>query len=107
MAGKDDVIVSRAADRMLIEHVRFLANVSIPAANRMADEFEALLQTLEENPYLFSIDEDFRLPDGVYRRALFARWYKVLFLIEGQNVYVDAVLDCRRDNSGGVMHTRT
>ena len=92
---------------MLIEHVRFLANVSIPAANRMADEFEALLQTLEENPYLFPLDEDYRLPDGVYRKALFGRWYKTLFLIEKQNVYVDAVLDCRQDNSDVVRHIRT
>lgn len=33
------VIVSQRADEMLVKHARFLAQVSVPAATRIADEF--------------------------------------------------------------------
>ena len=34
-----EVIVSRKADEMLVSHVRFLAQVSIPAAKVLRNEF--------------------------------------------------------------------
>lgn len=96
---KYSVIVSRSADEMLIRHARFLARVSIPAAKRMVGEFQSLLDALENNPLQFPTDDDYNLPPGVYRKALFCKWYKALFSVEGTSVYLDAVLDCRQDNS--------
>lgn len=84
---------------MLIRHAGFLARVSIPAAKRMVREFQSLLDDLENNPLQFPVDGDYNLPPGVYRKALFCKWYKALFFVEGAKVYLDAVLDCRQDNS--------
>lgn len=92
------VIVSRRADEMLIRHARFLAQVRVSAAKRMTAEFAKVLDTLEQNPFQFPAETDYNLPDGAYRKALFSKWYKVIFSVSGDTVYLDAVLDCRQDN---------
>lgn len=93
------VIVSRRADAMLISHVRFLANVSVPASKGLVKEFEKILDALEDNPFQFPAETEYELPPGLYRKALFCKRYKALFTVEEQIVYLDAVLDCRQDNS--------
>lgn len=90
------VIVSRQADAGLIKCARFLAQVSIPAAQKMIEQFESIVDRLEDNPFQFPVDEDENLPSGVYRKALFAVWYKVLFTVDGSTVFLDAVVDMRQ-----------
>lgn len=97
--GKYTVIVSRRADEMLIRHARFLAQVRVSAARRMVTEFEKVLDTLEQSPFQFPMETDYNLPDGAYRKALFSKWYKAIFSVSGDTVYLDAVLDCRQDNA--------
>ena len=96
--AKYNVIVAERADKMLVRHARFLAKASKPAALRLADGFEALLRELGDNPYQFPAETDANLPKGLYRKALFCKWYKAVFIVENQNVYLDAVLDCRQDS---------
>ena len=69
------VIVSQRADEMLVKHARFLAQVSVSAATRMADEFEQILDTLERNPFQFPIEDACDIPQG-FRKALFCKRYK-------------------------------
>lgn len=97
--GKYTVTVSRRADAMLVRHTRFLANVSVPAARGLTTEFEKVLDALEDNPFQFPVETEYELPPGQYRKALFCKRYKALFFVEGKRVYLDAVLDCRQDNS--------
>ena len=97
--SKYTVIVSRRADEMLIRHARFLAQVRVSAARRMAAEFAKVLDILEENPFQFPVETDYDLPEGAYRKALFSKWYKAIFSVSGNTVYLDAVLDCRQENS--------
>lgn len=97
--GKYTVIVSRRADAMLVRHAQFLANVSVPAAKGLAVDFGKILDALEENPFQFPVETEYELPPGQFRKALFCKRYKALFCVEGENVYLDAVLDCRQDNS--------
>lgn len=97
--GKYTVIVSRRADEMLIRHARFLAQVRVSAAKRMAAEFSEILDTLEENPFLFPRETDYDLPGETYRKALFSKWYKAIFSVSEDTVYLDAVLDCRQENA--------
>ena len=92
------VVVSERADRMLVQHARFLARVSENAALRMTDAFEDVLDALESNPFQFPVETDYNLPAGRYRKALFAKWFKALFSVDGKTVYLDMVLDCRQDN---------
>lgn len=94
------VIVSQRVEEMLVEHARFLAQVSVPAAKRLADEFETVLDTLEKNPFQFPPEDGYGLPSG-FRKALFCKWYKAVFSVDTKKseVYLDAVLDCRQDPS--------
>lgn len=97
--GKYTVIVSKRADTMLVRHARFLANVSVPAAKGLTKDFSKVLNALEDNPFQFPVETEYELPPGQYRKALFCKRYKALFSVEGDTVYLDAVLDCRQDNA--------
>lgn len=98
MKKRYEIIVSRRAEQMLTSHICFLARVSIKAARRLRKEYADTLDALEDNPYQFPIEEDIDLPDE-YHKALFGKRYKVVFYVEDKTVYLDAVLDCRMDNS--------
>ena len=94
------VIVSRRADEILIRHARFLAQVRVSAARQMTAECAKVIDALEKNPFQFPPELDYNLPDGAYRKALFSKWYKAIFSVAENTVYLDAVLDCRQDNRG-------
>lgn len=99
MMKRYEVIVSGRAEQMLLGHVGFLARVSVKAARRLRDSFAALLDELEENPFQFPAADSPDLPDE-YRKALFGKRYQAVFCVNGETVFLDAVLDCRMDNSG-------
>lgn len=90
------VIAASRVDGQLLRHIRFLAQVSVPAAKRFRKEYAEILERLEEDPFQFPPETDLNLPENVYRKALFAKWYKALFLVEKDKVYLDAVVDCRQ-----------
>ena len=90
------VIVSRRVSGNMLEHMTFISSVSVEAAERFVTEFEDVINRLEDNPLQYQIDTSFDNPDE-YRRAFFARWYKCLFVVKGNRVYVDSVVDCRQD----------
>jgi hypothetical protein len=94
--AKYKVIVSKHVAEHLLEHVRFISNVSLVAARNFISEYESILNRLENNPFEFQIDTSFDNPDE-YRRAVFSKWYKCIFLIKGSTVYIDSVIDCRQD----------
>lgn len=90
------VIVSRCVADNLLAHMSFIANVSIDAAQRFISEYETVIKHLEENPFQYQIDVSFDNPNE-YRRAVFAQWYKCIFMVEGSTVYIDSVVDCRQN----------
>ena len=90
------IFVSRV-DAQLLKYVEFWARVSIPAAKAFRTEFAEILAQLEDNPFLFPPETDPNLPAGLYRKALFAKRYKVLFSVDDATVYLDAVIECRQD----------
>ena len=98
MKKRYEVIVSSRAEQMLACHIMFLARVSSRAARRLRDEYAMVLDDLESNPFMFPPAEEPGLPDG-YRKTLFGKRYHAVFCVDGQTVFLDAVLDCRKDNS--------
>lgn len=82
---------------MLISHARFLGNVSTSAANKLVDTFVEATNNLaimpERNPWL----EHDMVPFQKYRKVLFGNYNIALYQIQGNIVYVTAVLDCRLD----------
>jgi len=91
------VIISDEAAQMLVSHARFLAQVSETAAQQLISEFSEKAKSLENfperNPWL----SDPLVPPGKYRKLLMAKRYLLLYQVKGENVYVDAVVDCRQD----------
>ena len=78
-----------------LPHTEFISRVSVPAAERFGVDFEAIICRLSENPYQFQSCDDPNLSD-TYRKAVFAKWYKMIFSVEDDTVYVDAVVDGRQ-----------
>ena len=89
------VIISAKVSGQLLAHIGFLSRVSIPAAKRFRNSFSDIMARIEDNPFQFPLEIDPNLPEGIYRRALFAERYKALFSVSGTTVYLDAVVDCR------------
>ncbi len=82
---------------MLISHARLLANVNVPAANRLIDTFVVMTDSLatmpKRNPWL----EHDAIPFQKYRKLLFCKHYMALYQIQENTVYVTAVMDCQQD----------
>ena len=91
------VRVTETAWNMLTTHAQFVANVSLPAANRLVDAFneatERLSQMPRRNPWL----EHDTIPYQKYRKQLFSKHYLALYEIQDEIVYISAVVDCRQD----------
>ena len=99
--GQYKVVVSSRVTRQLLTHVECIIRVSIPAAKRFRNEYARILDELEENPLQFPLDTDPNLPENIYHKAVFVKWYKALFMINANNqiVYLDAIVDCRQGSN--------
>ena len=91
------VKITETAWDMLVAHARFLANVSVPAANKLIDTFVEMTGDLavmpERNPWLEHEAVSFQK----YRKLLFDKHYLALYKLQGSVVYITAVVDCRQD----------
>ena len=87
---------------MLLLHTEFLARLSLAAARRLVECSEEAKVRIADNPYQFPFADELDAPgtpSGTYRKCLFFGRYKALFLIEGDGVFIDAIIDCRQENS--------
>jgi len=91
------VIVSDRAADMLLEHLRFIAQASIEAADRLRMEIIEAVKFLEKfpdrNPWL----SDPALPVNKYRKMVINKRYLIIYQIRGDLVFVEYVLDCRQN----------
>jgi len=95
------VILASRADEMLLSHIKFLAQVSPAAARKLLSEFRSAKSRLAGDPYMFPYADEldvFGIPLKTYRKCIFYSRYKAIFLIEDNNVFVDAIIDCRQEN---------
>ena len=92
-----DVKITDTAWEQMIEHARFLANVSVEAANRLVDEFVGNTGTLAKMPERYPWLEHNAIPFQKYRKIFFGKYHMALFEIRGNIVYITAVIDCRQD----------
>ncbi len=91
------VKITGTAWEMLISQARFLANVSVPAANRLIDTFVEMTDSLAALPERNLWLEHDAIPFQKYRKLLFGKHYMALYQIQENTVYVTAVMDCRQD----------
>ena len=81
----------------MAKHARFLAQVSIPAAQRLRNAYQSALKSLEQNPErwgLYRPDNNFK---EELRYLLFSDRYRIVFEIVDKAVYVYDVQDARQD----------
>jgi plasmid stabilization system protein ParE len=95
--AKYQVIVSDRAKRMLGTHVRFMARVNKAAANAKRKELVQAMRSLEHMPQRFPFFEEAGIPSNKYHKMFVEKWYLILYQIKDDKVYVDYILDCRKD----------
>ena len=97
--SKYKVIVSDRAKRMLGTHIRFMAQVNKEAAAAKKKEIMAAMRSLKQMPQLFSYFEELYITPNKYHKMFIEKWYLVLYQIQDDTVYVEYILDCRKDYS--------
>ena len=96
---KYKVIVSDRAKRMLGTHICFMAQVNKDASKVKKQELMEAMRSLEHMPQRFPFFEEAYMPTNKYHKMFVAKWYLVLYQIQDDTVYVDYILDCRKDYS--------
>ena len=91
------VIIQERAREMLLNHARFLAQVSEIAANRLVDDFISKAKTLEYMPERCPWLSGNGIPERKYRKLIFEKYYMLIYQVIGDSVYVDAMVDCRQE----------
>ena len=94
---KYKVIVSDRAKRMLGIHIRFMAQVNKAAAIAKKKEIINAMRSLSHMPQRFPFFEEIYIPPNMYHKMFIEKWYLVLYQIKDDTVYVDYILDCRKD----------
>ena len=89
MANKEyNVIISDRAASELRNHIAFLARVAPDAAKRLHKELISEIESLAFMPESFP---------WLYHELLPKNKYLLIYQIKGNTVYLDYILDCRRD----------
>ena len=94
---KYKVIISDRAKRMLGNHLRFMAQVNKDAAKEKKKEIMKALRSLACMLHRFPFFEEMYIPPNKYHKMFVEKWYLVLYQIKDDTVYVDYILDCRKD----------
>ena len=94
---KYNVVVSEKAQRMLGNHVRFLANVDKKAAMETKKKIMTALHSLAELPERYPFFRAEYIPSNKYHKMVIDGRYMALYQIKDTTVYVDYILDCRED----------
>lgn len=96
---KYKVIVSDRAKRLLGAHIRFMAQVNKEASVSKKKEIMSALRSLSQMPQRFPFFEELYITPNKYHKMFIEKWYLVLYQIQDDMVYVEYILDCRKDYS--------
>lgn len=92
------VLVSGRARDMLFEHAKFLAKVSSWAGEKLFDEFEKKVDSLETMPERCAYYYNPYVPQGKYRKLALGNYLLILFQVIGKNVHIELIIDARANN---------
>ncbi len=96
---KYKVIVSDRAKRMLGMYMRFMAQASREAAVAKKKQLMTAMRSLSQMPQRFPFFEEMYITPNKYHKMFVEKWYLILYQIQDDMVYVEYILDCRRDYS--------
>lgn len=96
---KYKVIVSDRAKRMLGTHMRFMVQVSKEAAAAKKKQLMTAMRLLSQMLQRFPFFEEMYIVPNKYHKMFVEKWYLILYQIQDDTVYVEYILDCRKDYS--------
>ena len=82
---------------MLVQHVRFMAQISLQAADKLRAEIIEAAKSLGDFPERNSWLSDPVLPVSKYRKMIINKRYLLIYQIRADSVYIEYILDCRQD----------
>lgn len=91
------VIISEQAKENLLLHVRFLAQISKPAAQKLRKRLVEEIRSLEEMPNRYPFLNESFIPPNKYHKLYVENYYLILYQVRDNIVYVDWIVDCRQD----------
>lgn len=94
---KYKVIVSDRAKQILGMHIHFMAQVNKEAATAKKKEIMAAMRSFAQMPQRFPFFDEPYITPNKYHKMLVEKWYLVLYQIQDDMVYVDFILDCRKE----------
>ena len=94
---KYKVIVSDRAKRMLGSHVSFIAKLDKEVAKSKKQQIIKALKSLVMVPQRFPFFNETYIPFNKYHKMYVEKWYLVLYQIKDDTVYVDYILDFRKE----------
>jgi len=100
--SKYDVSIDPVVNDRMLEHVRFLAKVSIPAAERLYESIKEAITELKDYPKsnpLYTMHDAQNFENIELRYKLCGKRYRIVYEISGNNVYVYDIQDCRQDSN--------
>lgn len=96
---KFKVIVSDRAKRMLSSHFGFIAKINKEAALSQKKELLFSISSLDHMPRHFPFFEAPYVVSNKYHKMFVKSRYLILYQIKDDTVYVDYIIDCRKDYS--------
>ena len=103
---KYKVIISEKAKNMLASNIAFIAKVSADAATKQKKAVIDGIRSLEQMPKRYPFFNEEYIPPNKYRKMFIKKWYLILMeikwlpmihQIQEDVVYVDYILDYRKD----------
>ena len=91
------VVISDRAVGLLLQHVRFVAQVNVQAAERLREEIMKAVKSLQSFPERNMWLSDPMLPVSKYRKMLVSKRYLLVYQIKDDTVLIEYLLDCRQD----------
>ena len=96
---KYKIIVSDRAKRMLGIHIRFMSQINKEAAVAKKKEIMNAMRSLCRLPQRFPFFEEPYITPNKYHKMFIEKQYLILYQIQDDTVYIDYILDCRKDYS--------
>ena len=96
--AKYQVQISGKARSMLLNHAAFLAQASIKAGEKLFDQFEEKVVSLEEMPERCTFYDNPYVKQGKYRKLSLGDHLLILFQIVGDKVLIELIIDARAEN---------
>ena len=93
---KYNVSVDPAANDRMIDHIRFLARVSVEAAERLYEAMAESINSLNENPGICPLYAWYP-SNRELRYKLCGKRYRIVFEIIDNDVFIYDIQDCRQD----------